>query len=115
MATVTKRDLVVEVSNKCGMNQQQASDFLDALVEVLTAKLTSGERVSLRQLGTFDIGIAKAKKGRNPMDPSVEIAIPERCNLRFRPGRELKAKIRDMSPDLLRTAASEVEPEATDQ
>jgi nucleoid DNA-binding protein len=98
MATVTKRDLVVEVTNISGLTHQQASDSLDALVEVLTRKLQNGERVSFRRFGTFSVKVAKAKKGRNPKTPDVEIVIPERCALRFKPCLELRQAIRELSP-----------------
>ena len=98
MATVIKRDLVVEVTNICGLTHQQASDALDALVDVITRKLQNGEAVALRRFGVFTVKVAKAKKGRNPKTPDVEILIPERCALRFKPSLELKQNIRDLNP-----------------
>ncbi len=102
MATVTKRDLVGELTNHSGLSNQQASRFLDALVAVLTAKLENGENVTLRSFGVFVVHVAKPKKGRNPRSPEIEIAIPERCVLRFRPSPELKAKVRAVAPEKVR-------------
>jgi nucleoid DNA-binding protein len=34
--------------------------------------------------------VAKAKIGRNPNRPQAEVKIPDRCVVRFKPGKELK-------------------------
>lgn len=103
MATVTKRDLVFEVTNISGLTQQQASDALEALVEVLTRKLQNGEDVTLRRFGVFRLTVSKAKKGRNPRTPDVEITIPERCTLRFRPSMEVRTAVRELNPEVIKS------------
>jgi nucleoid DNA-binding protein len=93
MTTVTKRDLVLEVSQKHNISQQLAADVVNTLIASVSETLARGQEVTLRKFGTFSLTIAKAKKGRNPHRPDVEIAIPERVALKFRPSEELKEAI----------------------
>lgn len=93
MSTVTKRDLVAAVAAKSGSQPAQVNELLNTIVGEIVAKLADGEEVTLRGFGTFVIKVAKAKKGRNPNKPDSQVDIPERCVIRFRPGRELKKSI----------------------
>jgi nucleoid DNA-binding protein len=93
MATVTKREMIGKLSDRMGVTQQQASDWVEALLEELTGALAKGDEVTFRTFGTFEIKVSKGKVGRNPNRPEEEVRIPDRCVVRFRPGRELKDKV----------------------
>lgn len=93
MATVTKRDIVVELSNKTGLRQQDVFSVVDGLIEVLSSSLAEGNNVTLRGFGTFELRVAKSKVGRNPNRPGSEVTIPARCVVKLRPGKELKARV----------------------
>jgi len=41
----------------------------------------------------FKIEIRKARIGRNPKDPSVDISIPARKVVKFRSGKEMKNQL----------------------
>ncbi len=90
MATVTKRDMVVELSNKTGLRQQDVFSVVDGLAE--------GHDVTLRGFGTFELRVAKSKIGRNPNQPGSEVTIPARGVVRLRPGKELKARVAAIDP-----------------
>jgi nucleoid DNA-binding protein len=45
--------------------------------------------------------VAKAKVGRNPNKPEDSVIIPDRCVVRFKPGRELKAVVAALPPKKL--------------
>jgi nucleoid DNA-binding protein len=93
MATVTKKDIVNRLSDKLGITQQQASTTLDATLETIAAALASGDDVTFRTFGNFEICLAKGKIGRNPKNPDASIQIPDRYVVRFRPGQELRDQI----------------------
>ncbi len=93
MPTVTKRDMVVELSNKTGLRQQDVFAVVDGLIEVLSNSLAEGNDVTLRGFGTFELRVAKSKIGRNPNQPGSQVRIPARCVVRLRPGKELKARV----------------------
>jgi nucleoid DNA-binding protein len=96
MATVTKKDLVIAITDQTGITHQQANALLETTFAVITSRLRQGDSVALRGFGTFAVRTAKAKKGRNPRDPTTEIDIPARAVLRFKPASELRASIRDL-------------------
>ena len=98
MATVTKRDMVVELSNKTGLRQQDVFSVVDGLIDVLSNSLAEGHDVTLRGFGTFELRVAKSKIGRNPNQPGSEVTIPARCVVRLRPGKELKARVAAIDP-----------------
>jgi len=56
--------------------------------------------VVLRNFGTFEIRVAKAKIGRNPNNPEKDVPIPARAIVKFKPGKELKEKVATLLPEL---------------
>lgn len=101
MATVTKRELINDLSNQTGLRQQDAATFVDAFIDLVGKRLAEGHDVTFRTFGTFEIRVAKAKIGRNPNNPGAEVRIPDRCVVRFKPGRELKNGVASLPPEKL--------------
>jgi nucleoid DNA-binding protein len=98
MATVTKRDLVVRISNETGLTQQQVFDVLQKTLDAVTADLAQGHSVVMRNFGTFEVRQTKAKVGRNPKNPSQDVPIPPRAVVKFKPGKEMKEKVAPILP-----------------
>ena len=97
MATVTKREIVNELSDQTGLTQNQVSGVVEAMLDVLAKHLSQGDTVTFRTFGTFEPKVAKGKIGRNPNRPENEVRIPDRCVVKFRPGRELKDQVATLS------------------
>lgn len=93
MPKVTKRDLIIDLSNRNGLTQAQVVDFVESLLGLVSERLSEGHSVTMRGFGTFEVRVAKSKIGRNPGRPGSEVRIPDRCVVRFKPGRELKEAI----------------------
>jgi len=102
METITKRDLVVQIADQSGLTQHQVFDILQLFLDNVTQHLSQQEEVVLRNFGTFEIRVAKAKVGRNPNDPEKDVPIPARCVVKFRPGKELKDRVGAISPKAVR-------------
>ena len=100
MATVTKRDLVIEISNETGLTQQQVFDVIQKTLDAVTARLAEGDTVVMRNFGTFEVKQTKAKIGRNPKDPTKDVPIPPRAIVKFKPGKEMKEKVAPILPVL---------------
>ncbi len=107
MNTVTKRDLVVKISNETGMTQQQVFDVIQKTLDTVTATLASGEEVVLRNFGSFQVRMTKQKIGRNPNKPGTDVIIPPRAIVKFKPGKEMKEKVATLLPSLQQPAAGE--------
>lgn len=100
MGTITKRDLVVQISDQTGLTQAQVFDVLQLCLDNITSHLAQNNEVVLRNFGTFEIRVAKAKIGRNPNNPAKDVAIPARAIVKFKPGKELKEKVATLLPEL---------------
>ena len=100
MATVTKRDLVVKVSNETGLTQQQVFNVIQKTLDEMTNSLSEGHDVVLRNFGAFQVKKTKAKVGRNPNRPGTDVIIPPRAVVKFRPGKEMKEKVAKLLPEL---------------
>lgn len=98
MATVTKRDLVIKVSDKIEMTQQQVFDVIQLFMDEITDSLSEGDDVVLRNFGSFQITVTKPKIGRNPKKPETPVQIPARAIVKFKPGKEMKDRVANALP-----------------
>ncbi len=90
MATITKREIVSDLSDATGMTQTEIANVVERFIELMRQQLSKGNDITFRTFGTFELRVAKAKIGRNPNRPQAEVKIPDRCVVRFKPGKELK-------------------------
>ena len=95
---MTKRDLVIRVSEETGQPQQQVQDLLQKTLDVISATLAKGEKVELRNFGIFEIRVRKARTGRNPNHPDKDVPIPERAVVRFKAGKEMREAVSKLEP-----------------
>jgi len=98
MATITKRDLVVRISNETGLTQQQVFDVVQSTLDAVTEELARGNSVVMRNFGTFEVRQTKAKVGRNPKNPNRDVPIPPRAVVKFKPDKEMKEKVAPILP-----------------
>ena len=101
MATVTKRDLVIKVSDKTQLTQQQVSNAIQAFIDEITTTLSEGDQVVLRNFGAFQVTMTKPKIGRNPKKPRTPVKIPARAVVKFKPGKKMKERVARISPTRL--------------
>ena len=107
METITKRDLVVKISNKTGLTQQQVFDVIQNTLDTITATLANNDEVVLRNFGSFQVRQTKQKVGRNPNKPGTDVIIPPRAIVKFKPGKQMKERVATLLPELQQPASSE--------
>ena len=90
---MNKRDLVARVSEETGLTQVQVADVVAKTFDAIVERLSSGEGVELRNFGVFTVRQRRPRLGRNPSDPTQEIAIPARAVVKFKPGKEMSAVV----------------------
>ena len=101
MASLTKRNIVVDITNKLGhleLTQAVVTEVLDQFIDTVTEQLCAGEKVIIRNFGVFQAIESKAKIGRNPRNPEKEIHIPASAVVKFKPGKELKEQVAQSLP-----------------
>ena len=59
--TLTKRDLVVRISEETGLIQTQVFDVVQKTLDHIAEALAKGGKVELRNFGVFDVKIRKAR------------------------------------------------------
>ncbi len=112
MGNLTKRDLVVRISNETGMIQQDVLKVIQNFLDSLTESISKGQTVELRNFGVFEVKIRKARIGRNPNQPTNEVKIPAQPVVKFKAGKEMKAKVLQLSvEEVMKNQSSSVSPE----
>src|SRR6201994_3668930 len=91
--TMTKRDLVIRISDETGLVQQQVLDVVQKTLDYIAEALSKGDKVELRNFGVFEVKVRKARVGRNPNRPETDVPIPARAMVKFKAGKEMRAEV----------------------
>lgn len=96
---MTKRDLVIRISNESGLVQQQVLDVIQKTLDYIADAVSKGKKVELRNFGVFEVKVRKARIGRNPNAPAADVRIPPRAVVKFKPGKEMREAVLKLTPD----------------
>jgi len=110
MGNLTKRDLVVHLSEETGLSQNDVSEFLMKTLNCIVENLAKGNDVELRNFGVFQVRLSKPRVGRNPNVPDSTVAIPSRATVKFKPGKQMRQKVLVLSGQLKKNAAKAAKP-----
>jgi nucleoid DNA-binding protein len=91
---MTRDDIAVNLSKKVGLRRREARVIIDRIFEDISECLKRGEDITFRGFGTFRLKRQKARLGRNPRKPEIEVHIPERKVVHFKAGRKLKEMVK---------------------
>jgi len=105
MANLTKREIVVKISNETGVVQHQVHEIVQKTLDLITESLASGDDVELRNFGTFEVRLTKARVGRNPNLPGSVFDIPARSAVKFRAGKTMRDRVATLTGSLKRAEA----------
>jgi len=101
---MTKRDLVIRISNETGLVQQQVLDVIQKTLDYISAAVATGKKVELRNFGVFEVKVRKARVGRNPNAPETDVPIPQRAVVKFKPGKEMRETVIKLTPEQVEAA-----------
>lgn len=90
---MTKRELVVRISDETGLTQLQVFDVVQKTLDYIIEALKRGQNVEFRNFGVFEVKVRKSRIGRNPNKPKNTVTIPERKVVKFKQGRMMKKLI----------------------
>ena len=96
--TLTKRDLVVRISEETRLTQQDVSSVVQKTLDHISEALSDGDKVELRNFGIFEVRTRKARVGRNPNAPETDVPIPARSVVRFKAGKEMAERVIKLPP-----------------
>lgn len=103
---MTKRDLVIRISNETGLVQQQVLDVVQKTLDYIAEALSQGRKVELRNFGVFEVKVRKARVGRNPNAPETDVPIPQRAVVKFKAGKEMRINVLKLTPDQIQNEPS---------
>lgn len=92
---MTKKDIVRNISEEMGLTQQQTKDVVQRTFDSIVEMLAIEGRIELRNFGVFEVKRRAARKARNPRT-NVQVEVPERMVVVFKPGKEMEAKVNKM-------------------
>ena len=90
--TLTRTDLVKHLAREIGLNQAEARELVDALLDEIADALCAGEDVRLWGFGNFVLHDKPARPGRNPLNGEEVMVSPRRVVL-FKPGKKLRGRM----------------------
>jgi nucleoid DNA-binding protein len=99
MAKLTKRDIVVSISNQTGMVQHEVFDVVQRTLDQITDSLARNVAVELRNFGVFQPRLTKPRV-RNPNQPGSSFVIPPRATVKFKAGKIMRQRVEKLSREL---------------
>ena len=100
MATLTKREIVVNISTETGLVQHDVFNVVQRTLDHIVAALAKGDNVELRNFGVFEVKLTKPRVGRNPNEPGSNFVIPARATVKFKSGKVMKEKVAALTEKL---------------
>lgn len=94
---MTKRELVINVSNKLGITQSEVAKVIETTFETISEALAEGKRWELRDFGVFEVKTRASRIGRNPRTGD-QVPVPARRVVTFRPGKKMKEVVSNEPP-----------------
>jgi nucleoid DNA-binding protein len=89
----TKADLVDVVYDRHGgLTKDEAAEIVDVIFHAVKKSLGRGQRVRIKNFGTFEVTARPGRVGVNPVS-GEKIFIQPHKGLSFRPARKLKDEI----------------------
>jgi nucleoid DNA-binding protein len=95
--SLNKNDIVVRIGKETGLRQNQVLEMVQKTLKQIAEALANGDRVELRNFGVFEVIRRKARLGRNPRKPKIDVMIPTRMAVKFKAGKELKTKVLNLN------------------
>ncbi len=89
---MNKQELVSKIADNSKCTKSDASNMLDAMIDIITKSLKKGQEVRLTGFGTFKTTKRKATTGRNPRTGQT-IKIAAKTQPKFTAGKSLRDSV----------------------
>ncbi|AWT49337.1 integration host factor subunit beta [Psychrobacter sp. YP14] len=87
---INKSDLIQDVAARCDyMADSDVDNAVREILELLSEKLISNNRIEVRGFGTFCLHHREARQGRNPKTGEM-VLVPQKAIPHFKPGKALR-------------------------
>lgn len=89
LKTVTKADLIEEVSRVVEMTRKDSEVIVEAIFDSVVRALRTGDKIEIRGFGSFRTRQRQPRVGRNPKT-GTRVEVPSKRIPYFKPSKELK-------------------------
>lgn len=89
MATMTKADLIEEVSRVVEMTRKDSEVIVEAIFDSVVRALKTDDKIEIRGFGSFRTRQRQSRIGRNPKT-GTRVEVPAKRIPYFKPSKELK-------------------------
>ncbi|MEE1086228.1 MAG: HU family DNA-binding protein [Schaedlerella sp.] len=87
-----KEELIAAVAENAEISKKDAKKAIEAVFEVITEALKTGDKVQISGFGSFEVSERAAREGRNPQ--TGETMLINACKApKFKAGKALKEAI----------------------
>ncbi len=90
---INKDTLVHSIVGKTDLSKKDVEAVLESFIDVVTAELRSGNKVTMTGFGTFRVSKRAAREGINPQT-KAKIMIPAMTVPKFTAGKTLKEAVK---------------------
>ena len=91
---MNRSDLVGKVSRKAQVTRPIVDEVLNQLLAVLTTTLASGENVTIKNFGVFEVREREAVVRKNPRT-GEDVKVPKKRAVLFRPSQTFKRGVQE--------------------
>src|ERR1700740_400138 len=93
--TVTKKEIVKDISEQLGLTQLKTKEIVQKTFDAIIDTLLREKRIELRNFGVFEVKRRKARKARNPRT-GEKVDVEPKNVVTFKPGKEMEERVRNM-------------------
>jgi nucleoid DNA-binding protein len=94
MNNYQKREIVNSIASELKINQIDVKNVIQRFIDFIRLVLLQGDKVELREFGTFFPKLRKERPGRNPNKPDKTLIIKQHYIPFFKAGRPFKIEMR---------------------
>jgi len=89
---MNRSDLINALKDKTGISRKNSEKVINTFFDSIKETLAKGERVEIRDFGSFTVKNYKPYVGRNPKT-GIQINVPSKKLPFFKVGKELKENV----------------------
>lgn len=90
---MTKKEIVIKIAEETNIKQVEVKKVVQKVLDEISAALTKGERVELRNFGIFKVKSRRGRTGRNPRTGQT-VPVPPKKVVVFKPGLIMKREVK---------------------
>lgn len=107
MATTTKKDLIDRLTVASKTRRTVAKKVVQGFLDLIIDELERGNRIEFRNFGIFEVRVRAPRTAQNPKTLE-RVQVPARRTVKFKAGRDLKARAERQPLTLTEAGAPEL-------